>query len=376
MKHQIMVFVGNGFDRSVLSKYGKGVTTSYASFYSFFKYRYPERNDNYLIQQMEKAKNESQGKNDDWSDFEAVLGKSLNELKDIDRESIVRLDKDLSELQKAFSRFLNDVVDSDVIERISAATDVLVEEKYGTKMNYAVRSLAGGFIKDLSEIDYEKMRFHNRFDNNEELKYIFINFNYTSLLDNYIYLDKNIFNPEPYKTSDNNFNIFTNLNRYNNYLGFADPYLNLLPVDIYHPHGVQDVPKSLLFGIENNNYNNSTDERRIFVKSFWARDELRYKDKFNDTELFIIYGSSIGESDSWWWNNVYLRLIDNDNPAELIIYNYGNEPQEEIKDKFIKNCSINMEEDLYNKAKNNIYVVNFGKNEKRIIFMDLPDLKF
>ena len=122
--------------------------------------------------------------------------------------------------------------------------------------------------------------------------------------------------------------------------------------------------------------NNSTDERRIFVKSFWARDELRYKDKFNDTELFIIYGSSIGESDSWWWNNVYLRLIDNDNPAELIIYNYGNEPQEEIKDKFIKNCSINMEEDLYNKAKNNIYVVNFGKNEKRIIFMDLPDLKF
>lgn len=376
MKHQIMVFVGNGFDRSVLSKYGKGVTTSYDSFYSFFKYRYPEKKDNYLIQQMEKVKDESQGKNDDWSDFEAVLGKSLNELKDIDRESIERLDKDLSELQKAFSRFLNDVVDSDIIDRISAATDVLVEGKYGTKINYAVRSLAGGFIEDLSEMYYEKMRFHNRFDNNEKLKYIFINFNYTSLLDNYIYLDKNIFNPEPYKTSENNFNIFTNPNRYNNHLGFADPYLNLLPVDVYHPHGVQDVPKSMLFGIENNNYNNSTDERRIFVKSFWARDELRYKEKFNDTELFIIYGSSIGESDSWWWNNVYMRLIDDNNPAELIIYNYGNESEEEIKDKFIRNCSINIEEDLYNKAKNNIYVVNFGKNEKRIIFMDLPDLKF
>lgn len=35
-----------------------------------------------------------------------------------------------------------------------------------------------------------------------------------------------------------------------------------------------------------------------------------------------------------------------------------------------------LKEDSYNKAKNNIYVVNFGENEERVIFMDLPDLKF
>ena len=39
-RQQIMVLVGNGFDISVLKKYGKGVTTSYTTFYSFFKYKW------------------------------------------------------------------------------------------------------------------------------------------------------------------------------------------------------------------------------------------------------------------------------------------------------------------------------------------------
>jgi hypothetical protein len=51
-----MVFIGNGFDIAVLKKYGKGITTSYDSFYAFFKYKYPDNNNNLLIEQMEKPK--------------------------------------------------------------------------------------------------------------------------------------------------------------------------------------------------------------------------------------------------------------------------------------------------------------------------------
>lgn len=55
-EHQIIVFIGNGFDISMLKKYGKGITTLYGSFYASFKYQYHDNNNNLLIKQMEKAK--------------------------------------------------------------------------------------------------------------------------------------------------------------------------------------------------------------------------------------------------------------------------------------------------------------------------------
>lgn len=148
-----------------------------------------------------------------------------------------------------------------------------------------------------------------------------------------------------------------------------------MPIDIFHPHGIQDVPKSLLFGIENKNYYDQRDYRRIFVKSLWAQCQSKYNGKFDETELFIIYGCSIGASDNWWWSRIYKRLIC-EKPAELIIYNYGNENESAIKEKFIRNCCLenrNIEEE--NKAKKNIYIINFGADvETNAEFMSLPEL--
>ena len=52
--HRIMMIVGNGFDTSVLNKYGDNITTSYDNFYRYFKYHYPNDDDNIFIEQMEK----------------------------------------------------------------------------------------------------------------------------------------------------------------------------------------------------------------------------------------------------------------------------------------------------------------------------------
>ena len=365
-KHQIMVFIGNGFDIAVLKKYGKGITTKYDSFYSFFKYKYPDSN-NLLITYMEDAKSENK---ENWSDFEAILDEALHSLSKSDKKQADKLNEDLSEIQQAFSRFLNDVIDNDIINNISKANDIILEHKD----NCARSTLTCSFLKDLSQVQYEVMRFHNEFKNHESLKYIFINFNYTSLLDNYLYLNKEMFDPEPYSTSNNNIVLDLNPNKYQ-HVGFSDPYMQLMPIDIFHPHGIQDVPKSLLFGIENKNYCRQRDYRRVFVKSLWAQCQSKYNDKFTKTELFIIYGCSIGESDNWWWSRIYERLIS-ENPAELIIYNYGKENEDVIKEKFIKNCCLeNSDIGEIKKAKENIYIINHGTDvEFYQEFMSLPEL--
>lgn len=372
-RYQIMVFVGNGFDIAVLDKYGKGVTTSYKSFYDFFKYRYPNRTDNSLIAQMKTTRSKDK---ENWGDFEAVLHESLPSISISDTEEIEKLVRDLNEIQRAFSRFLNDVIDGDVIDKISKSTEELFNVEYSSKkINYPTRSLSR-FLEDLSEKQYKNMRFHNEIDNNDCLKYVFVNFNFTALLDNYIYLDKERFNPAPHVTSENNFRFYSNPKGYKKHVRHSDPYMQLLPIEVIHPHGYQDVPKSLLFGTEGEVYNRPKDPRRAFIKSFWAQDSERYGEYFKKTSLFIIFGCSLGKSDSWWWKRVYDRLIE-ENSAELIIYNYGDENENSIKNRFIEGCDLkssNME--TIQKAKKNIYVINFGpKVNKKAVFLELPDIK-
>lgn len=348
--HRIMSFVGNGFDISVLLKFGNGVTTSYSSFYSFFKYKYPNKM-NSLIAQMGEAK--KSGK-ENWSEFEIILSERMKNIGKDDKDKIVELNKDLLEIQQAFSRFLNDVVNNDIIDNVST-----MESPCNTNLSYGYRSMSE-FIGDLSEEQYKRFRFHNMVENHDEVFFTFINFNYTALLDNYVYLDKEIFNPSPFRTSNNNFRLLTNPNGYGGHTGYNDPYCHLLS-EVFHPHGYQNVPKSLLFGMEPESevYDNY-DMRRKFVKSVWARNEELYRNYFEDTKVFIIYGCSLGKSDNWWWRKIFERLVGSE-CAELIIYNYGTNSEEEVIDKFFEGCCLH-EKDKINiaSARENIFVINFG----------------
>lgn len=367
MQH-IMALIGNGFDISVLQKYGRGVTTSYPAFYSFYKYRYGNKK-NILIEQMEEAR--KQGK-ENWSDFEEILSHDIEQISPSNKGRIATLKSDLNELQYAFSRFLNDVVSNDIIDRLAEATTVRVAIDNITKATMPEQTYSR-FLGDLSEEQYARCSFQNKIDHHEEIKYTFIDFNYTALLDNYLYLDKDTFSPEPYTTSNNNMIFATNPNGYSGHNSYAKAYYNMLPVDIFHPHGLQDVPKSLLFGTESSDCNRVRDERRMFIKSYWARDEQRYGKLFEKVSLFIIYGCSIGASDSWWWNKIYQRLIGDDY-AELIIYNYGDEEKELVVNRFIEGCGKQVTTEEYKQIEKHIFVVNHGFNEaKKIVFLQLPE---
>ena len=95
----------------------------------------------------------------------------------------------------------------------------------------------------------------------------------------------------------------------------------------------------MLFGFDNEEQIKDTKKRFLakkFLKPYWAQNDKKYKSYFNDTNLFILYGLSIGDSDFWWWNNILNALLETD--AELIIYNYNSNNESDIDtiNRFIK----------------------------------------
>ncbi|OYR92923.1 hypothetical protein CBF56_07625 [Lactobacillus taiwanensis] len=309
-QHNIMVLVGNGFDINVLSKYrNDSIDTRYAKFYDFVKYIGYDK-DNILIRKMDEAK--KNGKKN-WSDFEALIPEVVKDEKDCKL-----MNTSLVELQEKFSLFLNNVVTPQIENDLG---------RDSTKNNWAKRSLSA-FLGDLDKKNFKKIKFYADLWHHYVFNFLFVNFNYTSLLDDYIYLDKMQFNPHIYRTVDTNFSFQANPNNYENdydyHLEGNILFSGYVHTRVIHPHGYQNIPRSLLFGASDDRFE-SDSEMRKFNKDYWTQYELNYGSLFNDTKLFIIYGSSVGESDKWWWKNICKTLekdAESKEPSELIIYSY------------------------------------------------------
>lgn len=381
-QHNIMMLVGNGFDISVLNYLKSKYSTDYKSFFYYLKsINFNENNvlfrkmDELRIrdEQAQQAQNE-EGRVSNWSDFEWILQDFL--FLPENREFITELIDNLREIQYEFSNFLNFVVSPELLS--------LLDEK-SREFKWGYRTY-GNFAADLEAEDYENFSFPKAVCHYHVFNFNIINFNYTTLLDNYLYLDRDQFNPRPHETVDTNFKFRRNPRNYN-----PRPRLNskttcsaYLVSEIYHPHGIQQIPRSLLFGIDGTNrrkYNTSI-SRNIaevfyapqFEKILWAQTPLRYEKLILETELFIIFGSSRGGTDKWWWKNI-LRSIYYEE-AELIIYEYSSvaygfdgakdRKRKDIKDKFIEDnfdellfrgLSFN---DIYEQVYSRIFVVIYS----------------
>lgn len=360
-QHNIMMLVGNGFDISVLNYLKSKYSTDYKSFFYYLK-SINFNESNVLFRKMDELRiRDEQAKNEksrfpNWSDFESILQEFIFSLDEFWLRE--KLKDDLREIQYEFSHFLNFIVSPDLLSKLD-------EESSKSKWGY--RTYAS-FIADLDEEDYKKFNFLRKFDfsNGREHHYhVFnfsvINFNYTALLDNYLYLDKDQFDPRPHgsvDTKDTNFQFRFNPRDYENYDSRSYPNaetgcLAYLTTEIYHPHGLQQIPRSLLFGIDFDmqKYHNETELflfdllNKIYVphfeKIFWAQAPLRYEKAISETELFIIFGSSRGETDRWWWSHILSAIFYGG--AELIIYQRLSSDcdkikmKREIREKFIKN---------------------------------------
>ena len=343
-QHNIMVLVGNGFDLALLKKYkdGKmrGKTSSYEEFYKYVKYYNLSNSDNVLFKKM--SEDLDNGK-ENWSDFELTI----NELVRDGKTRMLEIEKAIDEFQGYFTRFLNDLVDADLLLKINSD----VQEK-----ELAMQSLAH-FLNDLdSSCDIEFPSHTNHYD---LYNYIFFNFNYTSLLDNYLYLDKVQFEPHQWKNADRNFNFYPEFNP-----PVKNPTIwsSYLLTDIIHPHGMQSIPRSILFGIDMTKYDRGKSKEKRFVKSYWAQYDIKYKPYFGNAELFIIFGMSLSITDGWWLDQIFDAILNKN--AELIIYQYGSESEETVKEAFLQACirhRHSTEVDI-KKVKRKIYIVTFTTN--------------
>ena len=207
------------------------------------------------------------------------------------------------------------------------------------------------------------------------------------MLDNILLLDKQQFDPHPHTVADRQINFYPNPeNRksklveipYNGELQEVydvDPYLNkdtkyssYLITNISHPHGYQNVPKSMLFGFDNvDQITNIANKYKAknFLKPYWAQNDKKFKAYFNNTDLYILYGLSLGKSDFWWWNNILNSLLSTE--AELIIYNYNcnNESDVDTINRFIE---VGKKEELtvedVEKLRQKIAVVQYDSETK------------
>lgn len=84
--------------------------------------------------------------------------------------------------------------------------------------------------------------------------------------------------------------------------------------DVVHPHGIQYTPRSLLFGIDE-----AAGNARRLSKPYWAQNSVKYEALFPETDLFIIFGCSLGATDRWWWRAIIDGLRANED-ADLILY--------------------------------------------------------
>ena len=351
-QHNIMVIVGNGFDISVLKKYrDDDLVPSYKAFYSFLQYRGINSN-NILYKRMteDRAANK-----ENWSDFENTIYELLNEY-----YPAGELEDALREIQPFFLRFLNDVV----------TTDIPIKLNNDTKAQKLGRRSLQYFLGDLDREDYLKLSFSRKTNHYHLFNYLFVNYNYTSLFDNYIFLDRYQFDPHPHKTVDTNFTFYPNPNSYGSFGTNKDTvWSTFIMTDIIHPHGYQSIPRSMLFGVESEKYQKDYHKKRL-VKSYWAQNNQKYQSYFADTELFIIYGASLGFTDSWWWNNIFNSILNND--SELIIYSHSVTDKEAVKNKFIKACQVECGSEEKQAVYDHIFVAPI--HEGKTVLFSMGDL--
>ena len=345
-QHNIFVLVGNGFDIAVLDKYKdglmKGKSTSYSDFFDYITYYNLCDNKNVLYNKMSEDKINNR---DNWCDFENTISELMNH-RGVDN---VELEGCVDEFQAHFTRFLNEIVDA----------DVLLNLNYDSQKNGWARHSLAHFLDDQRDSIVD---FSNKTGHYDLFYFVFANFNYTSLLDNYLYLDKTQFDPHYWKSADRNFQFYLNQNNSPN-----TSWSSYLVYDIVHPNGIQDIPRSILFGTYMDSYDKGRSREKRLIKDYWAQYDVKYKSYIEEAELIIIYGMSLGKTDGWWMDNIYDAILNRD--VELVIYMYGNYDEDNVKNKFIDACLKHKNDlsDTIMHVKEKIFVITFNENNTHFL---------
>lgn len=376
----ICLLVGNGFDIRILKNLVDN--SALTTYQNFLKYEEIYNHKNYISNSIfNLMKQERKNGNKDWSDIELAIHKKFKECRE--RESVTTLFKDVRSIRLDFARFLSSIISYRDLMNIYEKSSP-IDVKYDESISYRTFSR---FSWDIDKF----LQFNMYTDHYQIMNWNIINFNYTSILENYLQLP---FDPHPYKYADRNFRYElpikgnpNNPTRYSDYL----------VTNYYHPHGSINIPSKILLGLDIENYeemyvNNMTLEEKSLIKPIIAQDKLKYSRMLNESLLFILFGVSIGSEDRWWWRSIIDQLrtprlmtnfeingseafskLDKNYCPELIIYMFcdgvenmsviDKEKQREIvKNKLLMYSPKSMTEEEKEKLKDQIFIVLFDDN--------------
>lgn len=366
-KNIITYIVGNGFDIGILSKLGKKYKTSYQEFYDYLTFFLKDKKNNSIYQKIIENKQDDEYL---WTDYELLLEEivtekqnELSKISDIEKkeEKYQHFIKDWQEIQYKFSDFLNFVITPETLMDVTNLDGVSNLEKC---------------VGDLTEEDFDKLKFKNLPYHRGLIHYNILNFNYSTLADNYFFYLRD---PHPFNGSPNNSFFYRNPRGYHSEDKTDRQYLRS-EYKLYHPHGQLSIPSSILFGMSygKTQYKSSAQSGSMFYKNYevdvvkkmdklyWCDSKNEIIDEINSTQLFIIFGHSIGKSDEWWWKKIIAVLAIG--LSELIIYEYHPEGVDDKEKSELKNRFLSYMDESFNEfqkqiIENSIYVIHFDDEE-------------
>lgn len=273
---QILYIIGNGFDLNL------GFKTSYQDFYQY----YQKQKSNYPL--IKDLKNNIDENFESWANLELALGQYTQNLNSVDELDIIfddltdNLANYLDNLDAFFEK--NDFDDNKFLD------DIRKPEKY---------------LREADKIELSK--FINDFQNRNVIIKA-ITFNYTKFFD-YFFGEKTYQHIEKYKINEASKVYFSH---------------------IHHIHGYTD--NRMIMGVDNlsqisnTSFHKNIDAIETLVKVEYNKSsketiDEKCKSMIESTDLFCIFGSSIGDTDKTWWNLIGQELLYRN--RRLIIFHYA-----------------------------------------------------
>lgn len=322
----IIFFIGNGFDLNM------GLETRYDQFCNYYIQQNPK---DFLAQSMKKD-------TELWSDVEIALGKITEQ----GEEDQFGESKDLLEIT------LGDYLENEQRKiRISNEQQEQIAKDMKSYLTSFYQELP---VEHMQNIEGVIKRCHNT------LKYSFVSFNYTNVLDRCVEITKRQLNSDLGAYSSDNGN------KYSQNLG-----------NVIHIHGT--IESEMILGVNDidqiadRRFTENSLYRQCMIKEEankrFAQNKIqRVKNLIDESCIICIFGMSIGETDKMWWQYIGKWLLAS-SEHRLVIYIRHNSQRKRVtaRERFItenivlqrfkENSGIKEE---WEKAESKIYIVCNG----------------
>lgn len=328
----ITFLIGNGFDINL------GLKTRYSDFYDF--YHEHASKDSIILQWM----NEDNDKGN-WADLEVTLGRRV---KDVDEDNLESFLDAHAELDLLLLEYLE-----------SEQKKYSIANKENEIVAEIERSLKG-LEKELNTEEQNSYQATCTAHRNEELKYFFITFNYTNILDQML---------EKVKVSNADLGSHTASNGQERKHEIGE---------VHHVHGL--LTEGIVLGVnDESQVNNEVLAKNELFRDVFLKDRINKQmgqrrtehaeQIIDSSQIICIFGMSLGITDKRWWEKIVAWMLV-DNNRKLIIYTREDKKllerkiptqviraRERVRKEFWQKGKGNNEEAIFQNVSSRIFVI-------------------